>query len=404
MEDHPGMLTAEEAAARLGVKRETLYAYVSRDRLSRTVSMDGRTSLFDPREIDELRNRNRRSARGEVGLIISSAITEILPGGHHYRGRSALQLAAGGVGFERVADLLWDSQGSWEPEPELVAALRAVQADLPAEAPLLDRLRTTVAHVSAMDEMRSDLSHGAVTRAARRTLVAMVHALVPRHVGPRETLVDALWLGLCPRPAPGAQRAVLNALLVLLADHGLATSTVAVRVAASARADPYSLISAGLGAVGGVMHGGASAGVHRLLEEAEEIGVRAAVGGLLSRAQPLPGVGLIAYADHDPRESLMFDLVGTAWESDPRLELVTEARALLLERSEVPLTIDFATGSLTWLTGMEPGDGELFSIARTSGWIAHALEEMSEDPLRFRISARYVGPRSSPDDVQGIRL
>lgn len=55
-------------------------------------------------------------------------------------------------------------------------------------------------------------------------------------------------------------------------------------------------------------------------------------------------------------------------------------------------TVDFALGALTYLADMTPEAGEaVFAIARTVGWIAHALEEYSEEPLRFRFRARYTG-------------
>src|SRR5258706_15805505 len=73
---------------------------------------------------------------------------------------------------------------------------------------------------------------------------------------------------LCPAdPAPGLVRA-LSAALVLLADHELAASTLAARVAASVRADPYAVVATGLGAVGGALHGGAPFGAEGMLRSA----------------------------------------------------------------------------------------------------------------------------------------
>ena len=69
------------------------------------------------------------------------------------------------------------------------------------------------------------------------------------------------------RPSPALRRA-LSAALVLLADHELAASTLAARVAASVRADPYAVVATGLGAMGGALHGGASLGAEALLAAA----------------------------------------------------------------------------------------------------------------------------------------
>ena len=59
--------------------------------------------------------------------------------------------------------------------------------------------------------------------------------------------------------------------------------------------------------------------------------------------------------------------------------------------------IDFALASFTLLNGMRPDAGEaIFAIARTAGWIAHAIEEYSDQPSRFRPNGRYAGsPPSS---------
>ena len=74
-----------------------------------------------------------------------------------------------------------------------------------------------------------------------------------------------------PRAPRPLQLAALNAALVLLADHELAASTLAARVAASAWADPYRVVLAGLGPLGGALHGGASLAVEALLNAATPV-------------------------------------------------------------------------------------------------------------------------------------
>ena len=83
---------------------------------------------------------------------------------------------------------------------------------------------------------------------------------------------------------------MLDAALVLLADHELAASTVAARVAASVRADPYAVASAGLAVVSGTLHGGASLGIEALLDEIDRPDQAATViGGRLRRGERLRG-------------------------------------------------------------------------------------------------------------------
>jgi citrate synthase len=58
--------------------------------------------------------------------------------------------------------------------------------------------------------------------------------------------------------------------------------------------------------------------------------------------------------------------------------------------------IDFALATLAGVAGMVPGAGEaIFAVARTAGWIAHAMEEYDRNaPIRPR--GIYTGPAFQP--------
>ena len=103
-------------------------------------------------------------------------------------------------------------------------------------------------------------------------------------------MAGALTARLVPEPDAELVRAV-NAALVLLADHELATSTVAVRVAASTRADLYDAVLAGLGVVAGPLHGGASQLAYGLVRDAEQLGPERALDETLRWQHRLPGFG-----------------------------------------------------------------------------------------------------------------
>ena len=103
---------------------------------------------------------------------------------------------------------------------------------------------------------------------------------------------------------------MLNAALVLLADHELAASTLAARVAASMRADPYAVVATGLGAMGGALHGGAALGAELMLGSASSpADAPRVVGDLLRRGEKLPGFGHFVYKDGDPRANLLLRLI-----------------------------------------------------------------------------------------------
>lgn len=390
-------LTATEAAARLGVKRATLYAYVSRGLLHRFPAADGRTSAFDAKEVEAFRSRRRRATEGEVDAVISTALTQVTDGKLLLRGRDLLSMVKDDMTFEAVADWLWAGEAQrWMLPQDVSAAVVRAGAALPPSASLIERLRVTTSVVSALDPMRANDSAAGMSHAGRMLLLAMVEGL-PLHatMARAEPLSERLWPRLARRRENIARRRTLNAAMCLLVDHSLAASTFAARIAASVRADPYSIVSAGLGVVGGALHGAASRRVHDLFASAAKMGDAAAAAGESQRrwGQP-PGYGHKLYRRQDARYAALMTCIDDAWRQDPRLATVHEVVELVGRRTEAIPNIDLAMGAMTWLAGMPPDAGEaIFSIARTAGWIAHGLEEFKEAPVRFRPRARYIGPR-----------
>lgn len=424
---------AAEAARRLGIRPASLYSYVSRGVLARRKAADGRTSLFDPREVDELARRGKPRRRSGPELVIESAITEITGTRLRYRGLDAIALARRRR-FEEVAGLLWTGsfEGAavpWQAAPEAVAAGIAARAGLPPETLPLEQLQVIVPALAATDPLRLHLDPPAVIATARSLIAGMVECLPPasRHsadvdAGSRHDpgLGDGVQRGaglgdgpqwgadaearaqgisgtlagkLCPRPLTLVQHAALRAALVLLADHELAASTLAARVAASVRADPYAVVATGLGAVSGVLHGGASLGAEVMLRSAAGPAEAArVVGDLLRRGERIPGLGHFVYSAGDPRAAALLELLQEASPESPALAvagaIVGEARRRALPEPN----IDFALATLAVTAGMIPGAGEaIFAVARTAGWIAHALEEYArQSPIRPR--SVYTGP------------
>ena len=174
-----------------------------------------------------------------------------------------------------------------------------------------------------------------------------------------------------------------------MADHELATSTVAVRVAASTRADLYDALLAGLATLAGPLHGAASQGAYELLVQAERFGASRALNDVLGRHESLPGFGHKVYKEGDPRFDRLWELAQPLLSPD-RCALVLE----ILERAAadgVPFpNCDLALAALSWGTGMPADAGRtIFTIARIAGWTAHYQEELRERPLRFRARAVY---------------
>ena len=395
-----------EAAQRLGVKPETLYAYVSRGLLNSRRAPGGRGSTFDPAQVAALARRGRPSAPEGAGPPeggwgrIRTGITLIEPDRYYFRGVDALALA-GAYGYEEVAEWLWT--GAMRPgmrftaPPEPLAAARKAMAALPAGSGPMDRLRVAVIAAASADPLRFDLSPEAVTGSARSMIPTLVDALPPaggphRGAGP---LASRLWSRLTPRPAGEASLKVLDAALTLLIDHDLAASTLAARVAASARAHPYAVVSAGLGALDGPLHGQASALTHRMLAEVlKRGGAGPVVAEHLRAGQRIPGLGHQLYRGEDPRARALFALLERVPAAEGALAAARDVVATTARHSDLHANVDLALGVLSVSCGMPAEAGEtVFSVARTAGWIAHALEEYGERPLRMRPSGAYDGPR-----------
>ena len=426
---------AAEAAQRLGVKQATLYAYVSRGMLTRRRGEDGRSSLFEADEVARLNEKGQpRRAAGTGDFVIESGLTEVADGKFRYRGMEVTKLALWRP-FEEVAGWLWTGSFSkpgdrhplepgglgdrrppekdpatqpWQATPEALAAGAGAQAALPDGTLPLERLRVIVPAMAATDMLRLHLDPPAVIAAGRNIIAGMVDCLPDRSAGASASasgpsrlaeggIAGRFWYRICPkRPDPGLLGA-LRAAMALLADHELAASTFAARMAASVRADPYAVVATGLGALGSNRQcGGASLGAETMLSAIRDPAdaVRA-VGDLLRRGERIPGFGGGSGCDPDPRAKALLDLVKKA---APRSTRYAVAAAVLDETRRRALPepdVDFALAVLVNTAGMISGAGEaIFAVARAAGWIAHAMEEYAKNvPLRPRTV--YIGPATA---------
>ena len=414
---------AGEAARRLGIKLATLYSYVSRGVLRRRTGQDGRTSLFDAGEVESLARRGRPRHPGAGEFVIESALTEITSERTCYRGLDITALAAR-YELEDAAWLLWTGgltgreRGSWRAAEAALRAGRSAQAALPPGTLPLERFGVIVPALAAADPLRLQLDPPAVIAAGKAIMAGLVDCL-PAPGGPGTaadglaggagaaegagadsgshgggaSLTDRLWAKLCPGPPDEGLKGALRAALVLLADHELAASTFAARVAASVRADPYAVVATGLGAAGGALHGGASLGVEAMLAAAAgPQDVTRAVGSLLRRGERIPGFGHFVYRAGDPRAAFLLAEIRARAPGSPRLEVADALVREVVGRGLPTPNIDFALAVLASVAGMVAGAAEaVFAVARTAGWIGHALEEYARHaPLRPR--ARYTGP------------
>ncbi|MER5829885.1 citrate synthase [Streptomyces sp. NPDC002130] len=398
-------LSTKEAAELLGVKPETVYAYVSRGQLSSRRVSGGRGSTFDAQEVETLARRNKRESASGSGsggeLSVRTRITLIESDRYFFRGVDAVDLATRHT-YEEVAEWLWTGRmlpgrTFTAPAASVAVARRAVET-LPEHAAPTDLLRVATIAAATADPLRFDLSEESVLGTARSLIPTLVDALPPagHHRLDEGPLAHRLWNRLSARKDPDeASLRALDAALALLVDHDLAASTLAVRVAASARAHAYAAVSAGLGVIEGPLHGAASGLAHRLLWDVLEQGDAAPViAGELRAGRRIPGLGHRLYPGEDPRARALFALLERIPRAEPALLAARDIVETAARHAPLHANVDLALAVLTASSGMDPTAGEtIFAVARTAGWIAHALEEYGERPLRMRPSGLYAGPK-----------
>ena len=397
-------LSTKETAELLGVKPETVYAYVSRGQLGSRREPGGRGSTFDAKEVEALARRNRRESSGSSGsggeLSVRTRITLIEKDRYFFRGVDATELAAR-HSYEEIAEWLWTGKMRpgitfTAPRASVAVARRAVDA-LPEHTGPTDRLRVAAIAAATADPLRFDLSEDAVLGTARTLIPTLVAALPPvrrthRDEGP---LAHRLWARLSGQEADETSLRALDTALGLLVDHDLAASTLAVRVAASARAHAYAAVSSGLGVLEGPLHGAASGLAHRMLLDVLDQGSAApVVADELRAGRRIPGLGHRLYPGEDPRARALFALLKDVPGAGPALAAARDIVATTARHTPLHANVDLALAVLTVSSGMPSTAGEtIFAVARTAGWIAHALEEYGERPLRMRPSGHYVGEK-----------
>ena len=379
-------LTAEEAAAYLGVSRPTLYAYVSRGFvLSEPASgAGGRTHRYPRAALEELKARRARDASsGQAPSawgrpVLDSALTLMGDGRLYYRGRDARELSRSAT-FEQVARLLWT--GSLDGAAELFP--RSASPGRPRGGrSFVDLLVACLAERRAGSAVTLSEPSPAALRAAGRTVRRLFDAVGAAGWGTLSARLARGW---------GTTRAEdLNAALVLCADHELNTSAFTARCVASTDAPMHNVLLAALCALEGRRHGGAAGHqVAELVASAERIGATHACRRALSSEGRLAGFEHGTnplYPDGDPRADELLSRL-TLRGADPVAQTIAFAHRELGARPG----LDLALVALERSARLPAGAAfAVFALGRSVGWVAHALETAAEGTL-IRPRARYVG-------------
>lgn len=375
-------LQSSEVCTKLGISRDTLYAYVSRGLIRKVPNpTDGRRSLYHKGDfLALLKRKEGPRARRDVAAstlnwgepVLSSSITLIEDEQLFYRGKNAVLLAQTNR-FEDVVALLI-GQKLPHPTGRFVDEALGVNSDLCQPIQRLIALFVICA--------RQLGSRGGV-RSASEILHAASFAIAGSSIfSPEISIAQRLASAWSKHPKA---EAIIEAALILCADHELNASTYSARVAASARANLGACLLAGAATLTGDAHGGAtnlSGAWYRKMSQQFETKKSVKASAL---QEVLPGFGHPLYPTKDPRADYLLSLCDISENWQILLRDIERTRGV------VP-TLDFSLAAIEHHLNLPSGAGlGLFALGRTAGWIAHIFEQRKSGKL-IRPRANYSGP------------
>ncbi len=375
------------ALTKLGVRPQTLYAYVSRGLLrARPDAADPRRSAYSGHDIDALLARKRGSRRradiasGAIAWgepVLDSALSTVRDGRLIYRGRDAADLAAKAT-LEDAAALLWQCA---PPDAHATASdKRTAAAPNSSREAARERAFRYLAREAATQPPALRRSKALLQADAWLLLGGFADAISGANGdGPIHARLARRWR-LDRRGADLVRRA-----LVLICDHELNASTFTVRVAASTGGSLAAAVLAGFCALSGPLHGQASARALELLDRIMQAGdARAYVRAAIERGEPMLGLGHPLYPGGDVRALALLKAL------KPGAKI---SRALRVAENEVggAANVDMALAAMTRELRL-PDDAPfvIFAAGRMAGWLAHAIEQRETGRL-IRPRARYTG-------------
>jgi citrate synthase len=389
-------LSAREAAAELAISPATLYAYVSRGLIRSEPSPDSRSHRYRAEDVRGLKERRTPTAIEPRGFrsfdpdlpVMDSAIATITEEGAIYRGVNCVDLSEKDT-LEHTATLLWDVTGvdpfAADNCPHVSDEMRAI-AEAARRAAPIDRAIAVLALATSADP-------GAFTRApeGRAMVGGRILRLLVATMLNAEPSSELLHQQIAKAWAPDNKHApdLIRRALVLLADHELNASTFTVRCAASTGLSLYDALIAGLAALKGPMHGGASVLASRLVKTLIDQDVEPVIRERVALGERFAGFGHGVYKRGDPRA---MSLLNALTRAGAARKFTREVPERIAEATGEFVNIDYALAVLAHSLRLAPGSElTLFAMARAVGWIAHASEQLHYGRV-IRPRARYVGP------------
>jgi citrate synthase len=189
---------------------------------------------------------------------------------------------------------------------------------------------------------------------------------------------------------------VLDASLILYAEHEFNASTFAARVTASTMTDLHSAITSAIGALKGPLHGGANEAVAEMLLE---IGSRERaepwVHEALASKRRIMGFGHRVLKKGDARSAIIqrhADSLSRLYGNRRWYEIAVAVEQVMRQQKGLYPNLDFYTAVVYLLMAIPRSlYTPVFVCSRITGWCAHVIEQQDHNRL-MRPRALYTGP------------
>jgi citrate synthase len=277
---------------------------------------------------------------------------------------------------------------------------------IPAQTQPMDALRTVTSALAAVDpdlksnEPEPNRRKAIELTAQFPTIVTAFHRLrggqKPISPDPNLSIAANFLYMLTGKTPHETLTRVMDAALVLHAEHGMNASTFAARVTAATLADMHAAVTAALAALKGPLHGGANQDVMELLISAGNLdAAERKVTDMLSSGQKVPGFGHRVYRTFDPRATFLRKMskqLGEAAGNSTWYEMSERLIPIVKKMKDKDPNVDFFSASAYYTMGI-PLDlfTPIFAIARVAGWTAHIMEQHANNRI-IRPTDDYVGP------------
>jgi len=371
--------------------------------------------------------REKVAPRGLEGVVATTtAISSVSDNFLQYRGYRIEELV-GKAEYEEVAYLLLngdlpnkeelrDFKAELTKHRALSPFLREILQQMSESGTPMDVLRTVISASAVEDPGEGDNSHEAEYRKAIRLtakLPTILATYVRRRRGEQPVTPDptlghaanfAHMAGLDEAHPRAAE--ILNACFILQAEHGLNASTFAARITAATLADMHAAVTAGLSALKGPLHGGATDGTMKMLDE---IGtpehVESWVAKAIASKYKFSGFGHRVYKTEDPRAKFLRKFaqdLAKDWRG-PRYFDIQEGLVAAIEKARPSMSpaaaekvnvvnVDFYAATTYTFLGIPADLGtSIFAVGRMAGWCAHIMEQHGDNRL-IRPESEYTGP------------